>query len=77
MISIPFVAVDFWSGLANCLALLGVNLIYYSRAWHEERCLSRAPSYRAYQRYINEYGLLARIKRGLNGKSRSVAKQAN
>lgn len=77
MISIPFIAVDFWAGLANCLALLGVNLIYFARAWHEERCLSRAPSYRAYKKHVNEYGLLARIRRGLSGWTRSVARQVN
>lgn len=77
MVSIPFIAVDFWAGLANCLALLGVNLIYFARAWHEERCLSRAPSYRAYKKHVNEYGLLARIRRGLSGWTGSVARQVN
>ncbi|WP_420586801.1 hypothetical protein [Ruegeria sp.] len=62
MISIPFFAVDFWTGLANCLALLGVNFIYFMRAWYEERCLSKVPSYRAYKRHIDQNGLIARLK---------------
>ncbi len=65
MVSIPFIAVDFWTGVANCVALLGINVIYFLRAWHEERCLSQAPSYRAYQRHVNEYGMLARIRQAV------------
>lgn len=65
LISIPFVAVDFWTGIANCSALLGVNMIYFFRARHEEKCLSRTPSYRAYKLYINEWGLLAEVTRRL------------
>lgn len=77
MISIPFIAVDFRAGLANCLALLGVNLIYFARARHEERCLSRAPSYRAYMRHVNENGLLAQIRRAVAGWARNATRQVN
>lgn len=66
LISIPFIAVDFWTGIMNCIALLGLNFLYFIRAWHEERCLSLAPSYRAYKRHINRFGLLARIRGVVN-----------
>ena len=77
LISIPFIAVDFWTGIANCTALLGVNGIYYFRAWHEERCLSQAPSYRAYKSHINEHGMLARVRRSVSGRARQRPKQTS
>ncbi|WP_120632853.1 isoprenylcysteine carboxyl methyltransferase [Ruegeria sp. EL01] len=77
LVSIPFIAVDFWAGVANCIALLGVNVIYFLRAWHEERCLSQAPSYRAYQRYINENGLLARIKNSVSRSEPQTSEKVN
>lgn len=67
LISIPFLATDFMTGLSNCLALAGVNLIYFLRARYEENCLAKAPSYRAYQRHINKYGLIARVRRLVSG----------
>ncbi len=67
LISIPFIAIDFWTGIANCTALLGVNMIYFLRARYEESCLSRAPSYRAYKLYIDESGLLAKVRRRMLG----------
>ena len=63
LIDIPFIGADFATGLGNSLALLGVNFIYYLRAKYEERCLSRAPSYRRYKDHIDQNGLLARIVR--------------
>ncbi|WP_170611143.1 hypothetical protein [Ruegeria arenilitoris] len=77
LISIPFIAVDFWTGVANCTALFGVNAIYYFRARHEEMCLSKAPSYRAYQRFINDRGLIAQLKRGILGQTKWIPEQKN
>ncbi|MEO1106372.1 MAG: isoprenylcysteine carboxyl methyltransferase [Pseudomonadota bacterium] len=77
LVSIPFIAVDFWTGVANCMALLGVNFIYFMRAWHEERCLSQSPSYRAYQQHIRENGLLARIRRVVFSTTQRASEKLN
>lgn len=67
MISVPFVAADWRIALGNCLALAGVNFIYYMRAKYEEKCLSVSPSYRLYMAHINQHGLVAQVRRKLAG----------
>lgn len=62
LISVPFLSVDWTSALRNCLALLGVNYIYYRRAQYEERCLSKDPEYLNYMAYIEDNGIISRLK---------------
>ena len=62
MIDVPFIGVDLAGGLSNSLSLLGVNFVYYLRAKYEERCLSRAPSYRRYKAHVDQHGLFARLR---------------
>lgn len=63
LISIPFVIHgDVTESLRQCLMLAGVNMIYYWRAKTEERHLSWDPVYRAYSGWINQNGLVARLK---------------
>lgn len=63
LVSVPFLSAEgSWQSFLNCLALLMVNGIYYLRAVTEERHLSRDPTYLAYVAWINEHGLLARVK---------------
>lgn len=52
--------------------LIVSNAIYVARAITEERHLARDPLYRAYQEYIRQHGLLARLAR-LLGLQRAVA----
>lgn len=62
MISMPFL--PHMSGpeaLRQSLLLLMVNLIYFARAWTEERHMARDPAYRQYQDWIAAHGLFRRI----------------
>jgi len=46
---------------ANCVLLLTVNAIYYTRAKTEEKHLMEDPDYQAYSDWIRENGLFARL----------------
>ncbi|MDI3258783.1 MAG: isoprenylcysteine carboxylmethyltransferase family protein [Sinobacteraceae bacterium] len=62
LIAVPFVPRGDWGGTLRACALLGlVNLIYFLRAFTEERHLSRDPDYRAYCAWIARHGLWARL----------------
>lgn len=64
LIAVPFLADKPWGvNLRACLLLLGLNLIYFARAKTEERHLSQDPTYVTYATWINEYGLIARIRK--------------
>jgi len=67
LISIPFVSASggVLDGLKMSLLLLLVNGIYWMRAYTEERHLSADPVYRDYARWIAEYGVVAKLRRGL------------
>jgi protein-S-isoprenylcysteine O-methyltransferase Ste14 len=63
LISIPFLSNQGWrAALTQSLLLLGSNAIYLARAITEERHLARDPVYRAYQAYIREHGIFARLR---------------
>ena len=62
VIDIPFIAADWTQGARNCLALLGINIVYILRARYEEKCLSEAPEYREYQEYIRNKGVFSRFR---------------
>ena len=66
LIAVPF----FYEGspvtaVRGCLLLLGLNGLYALRAWTEERHLAQDPTYRAYQAWIDDHGLAAKLRRGL------------
>jgi protein-S-isoprenylcysteine O-methyltransferase Ste14 len=66
LIAVPF----FYEGspvtaVRGCLLLLGLNGVYALRAWTEERHLAQDPTYRAYQAWIDDHGLAAKLRRGL------------
>lgn len=64
LISVPFVStISTTVAVLHCLALLGVNGIYWARAVTEERHLRRDPEYVAYAQWIDRNGLWARIRR--------------
>jgi hypothetical protein len=42
--------------------LLGLNGIYWLRAWTEERHLGRDPEYRRYAAWIAQHGLFRRLR---------------
>ena len=64
LISVPFLNSSDWSvAVKSCLALAGVNLIYWLRAVTEERHLAADPAYRDYQAFIASDGLWARLRR--------------
>ena len=62
MISLPFLAASPEASLSNVLALIGVNLIYYIRARHEETCCRSGRDYQIYERFIRRHGAVARIR---------------
>lgn len=67
LIAIPFVSdQDGASALGNCLALAGVNGIYWLRAKTEERHLMQDPAYREYANWIDQHGLWARLRQQLH-----------
>ena len=62
LIAIPFLPIHGWDmAFKQCLMLLGLNLIYYLRAWTEERHLSWDPTYVSYALWMNENGLFRHI----------------
>ncbi|MES2205226.1 MAG: hypothetical protein V4525_00330 [Pseudomonadota bacterium] len=63
-ICVPFFVVgQGWSqALGDCIRLALRNFIYYLRAKSEELHLSEDLIYREYAQWVNQYGLLARIK---------------
>lgn len=64
LIAVPFVSEQGAAAAAlSCLALLGVNAIYWLRAKTEERHLMRDPVYQQYASWIAENGLFARCLR--------------
>ena len=64
LISVPFVSsAGTWSAITNCLALVGVNVIYWLRARTEERHLMKDETYRHYAAWIARHGLFARCLR--------------
>lgn len=64
LISVPFVSAAGTKVAAlNCLALLGVNAIYWLRAKTEERHLMRDPVYQQYAAWIAHNGLIGRCRR--------------
>jgi protein-S-isoprenylcysteine O-methyltransferase Ste14 len=66
LMSVPFVSHATWhEALTACLCLFVTNLIYVVRALTEERHLMRDPAYVVYVKWIQQYGLLAQIFRGL------------
>lgn len=63
LISVPFISQSsFGEGLRNCLALATLNLLYVLRARTEEKHLSRDPDYVAYAQWIEERGLLRKLR---------------
>lgn len=64
LISVPFVSqISTRAAVLNCLALLGVNFIYWMRARTEERHLMHDETYRQYAAWIDKHGLFARLRR--------------
>lgn len=64
LIAVPFISTQSTAAaVLNCLALLGVNAIYWLRAKTEERHLMADPVYREYAAWVAEYGVVARAKR--------------
>jgi protein-S-isoprenylcysteine O-methyltransferase Ste14 len=63
LISIPFLSnAGLKAAVTQTLLLLAANGIYLARAITEERHLARDPVYRAYQAYIREHGILAKLR---------------
>jgi hypothetical protein len=64
LISVPFIASAGWdTAIRHCLLLLGVNAIYFARAWTEERHLARDPAYLAYALWMERHGCLRFLAR--------------
>ena len=64
LIYVPFLSATGPSeAIMNCVALLGVNALYFIRARTEELHLSEDPTYVAYALWINEHGALRWIGR--------------
>jgi isoprenylcysteine carboxyl methyltransferase (ICMT) family protein YpbQ len=64
MISVPFLGNATLEGAIRMCLLLGViNLIYYWRAKCEERHLMADPVYRDYAAWIDQHGLIAKLRR--------------
>lgn len=63
---IPFLATGGWlEGLRHSLLLVGYNIIYWLRAKTEEKHLSADPDYVAYSKWIDERGVIARLRRNV------------
>lgn len=64
LISVPFVSTaGTTAALLNCLALCGVNAIYWLRAKTEERHLMHDETYRQYAAWIAEHGIIGQCRR--------------
>ena len=68
MISIPFISQSghFTEVIRACSMLILMNLVYYVRAKTEERHLMQDPVYQEYALWIDENGLISKIKRIFN-----------
>lgn len=74
LISVPFLPVMGWGqAVLHCMALLGVNAIYYLRARTEERHLRQDPVYVQYTEWIRENGVVAKLRRFLTARLRVFA----
>ncbi len=63
LISVPFLPVMGWvQVIIHCLALFGVNAIYYVRARTEERHLRHDPAYVQYEGWIRKNGLFGQLR---------------
>lgn len=63
MISVPFVAHSTWYDCVRaCIALGGLNAVYFIRAKTEERHLLDDPAYAKYCRWIDRYGIVAQLR---------------
>jgi protein-S-isoprenylcysteine O-methyltransferase Ste14 len=72
LISVPFVSDAGWgTAAAQTFMLIAANGLYVARAITEERHLARDPAYRAYQAYIREHGLFARLRRLATSRSKT------
>jgi hypothetical protein len=61
---IPYLAAGGWvEGLRHSILLVGYNVIYYLRAKTEEKHLSADPDYVAYSKWIDQHGVIARIRK--------------
>lgn len=61
LISIPFISnTDKWTAISNCIALAGVNAIYWLRARTEEKHLMRDETYQRYAEWIARHGVFSR-----------------
>lgn len=68
LIAVPFVSQQGAGAAAlNCLALLGVNAIYWIRAKTEERHLMQDPVYQEYAAWVAANGWWAKCRRVWNG----------
>ena len=67
LISVPFLSsAGVAEAVSHSAALLGLNGIYWLRAWTEERHLRADPVYVQYADWIERNGLLARVKKVLS-----------
>ncbi len=63
MISVPFIpTAGFAEAIRTCLLLILVNVLYYVRAKTEENHLRSDPDYVAYEAWIAQNGLFARLR---------------
>lgn len=63
MLSVPFIASTGWvDAVLQCGAMLVVNLIYWLRAFTEERHLMRDPDYRNYAAWISRNGMFRLVR---------------
>lgn len=63
LISMPFLSrAGIWEAVCCCLALLGINFIYWLRAVTEERHLRHDPVYRQYEAWIRQHGIFGRLR---------------
>ncbi len=64
LIAVPFLPVHGWDeAFKQCLMLLGLNLIYFLRAWTEERHLSWDKTYVNYALWMNDNGIFKHISK--------------
>lgn len=64
LISVPFIhSAGTGEAIRFCLMLAGMNCIFYMRAITEEKHLSWDPDYRAYAAWIEEHGIVGRLRR--------------
>ena len=67
LMAVPFVAHASWpEALRACICLLLTNVIYFGRAWTEERHLNRDPAYKKYSQWIEQNGLFAGLRQTIH-----------